>query len=105
MIGGHVRLLPPKKKTRMSEPTSSLSRRIGFLAAEMTLVAMCAALVGCDLAAVCVSQLSDMTSRRTICPNLRQAAMDHACRLPACSGGLASVPLPLTIASALSGQV
>ena len=35
-------------RSRMSEPTSSQSRLIWLLAAEMTLAAMCAACVGCS---------------------------------------------------------
>ena len=35
-------------RSLMSEPTSSQSRRIWILAAEMTLAAMCAGCVGCS---------------------------------------------------------
>ena len=98
----------------MSEPTSIQSHRSRVLAAEITLAAMCAADVGCpgcERERQYATHSWVMTRRRSQKKKkkkkkkrgevsatgwhiLRQAAKDHACRLPAgdlrAVGGLAA---------------
>ena len=84
-------------RSLMSEPTSSQSRRIWILAAEMTLAAMCAGCVGCsgrDLARQYASHSCVMTSKRSRCHKLSYPAagcqgprLSSASRRSACSGG------------------
>ena len=81
-------------RSLMFEPTSSQSRRIWILAAEMTLAAMCAGCVGCSGRDLAASHSCMMTSKRSRYHKLSSPAagcqgprLSSASRRSACSGG------------------